>query len=119
MDRASRREIKRKATKQLKRVEAKEKILTKKIMSQTGENPFETVNESKSYWFINYFKTGLKMFPTHTYRVGCFMLRYNPENIFLAGFGYVLKIKDWTIRSKKKPIGAIGNYLFEFRKKKR
>ena len=32
--------------------------------------------------------------------------------------GYVFKANDWTIRGKEKPTGAIGKYVFEFRKTK-
>jgi hypothetical protein len=120
MNRRQRRDIKKTASKKLTGVERKMNTVKKKVMNKFGQDPFEEVNERKTYLgFIKYFKTGLKMFPTHTYRIGSFMYRYNLENTFIAWFGYVLKIKDWKIRSKVKPNGAIGKYLIEFRKNKR
>jgi hypothetical protein len=120
MNRRQRRDIKKTASKKLTVTERKMNTIKNKVMSVHGQDPFEEVNERKTYFrFINYFKTGLKMFPTHTYRLGSFMYRYNPENTFIAWFGYVLKIKDWTLRSKVKPPQAIGKYLIDFRKNKR
>lgn len=114
--RRSRREFDRRLTAKNKRIQRKKETVTKELSGKLGHDPFEEVDERKKYLFIHFRKSGLKMAPTRTWKfMGC-MVRTTVDNLILAGFGYVLKIKDWTVRSNEKPEDAWGNYVVRLSK---
>lgn len=108
------RRLKRHAKRRIDTLEVKKNRINEKV----GKDVFEEVNESKSYLFglIKYKLSGLKIAPTNTWRYGNFMVRKTIDSVFLAGFGYVLKIKDWRVRSESKPKEAKGNYIIKLNK---
>jgi|GEM_PF-1995467 len=118
MNRKQRRSINTRAKKVCKKSLLKKGRIQKRLDSIGFPNGMEEVNEYKKMW-IGYIRiTGPKAVPTTTYRLGRLMIRYNIENLYIALFGYVLKIKNWTIRTKLKPRGSFFNYVVTLRKRK-
>jgi len=118
MNRKQRRSVNKEAKKEYKNILIKKGRAEDKLKEMGVLDAFEEIKEWKKYWFGYRLIKGPKIAPTTTYRFGTLMIRFNIENLFIAWFGYVLKIKDWTLRSKIKPKGSFFNYVFTFRKRK-
>lgn len=121
MNRRQRRSVNKEAKKEYKIILNKKSRIENRLINLGIENPLGELNEFKSFWLFNRRITGFKVTPTVTYRfkglLNGLMIRTTIENLYIAWFGYVLKIKNWTIRSKYRPKGAIWKYVFTFRKK--
>jgi len=121
MNRRNRRSISKKAKKEYKKALIKKDRINSRLIEMGIHDGLEEINEFSRYWLFTKRVKGPKIAPTTTYRFkGLFkglMERFNVENLYIGWFGYVLKIKNWTIRSKYKPKGAVWRYVFTFRKR--
>jgi len=106
-----------KIEKKRKELELKKRTLAKGVIKETGENPFDEVSVAKSYWFIKYSRSGLKIAPLTVWSIWKISFAYRLvkgklETVSFKAFGYLLRINNWTIRENKKPKGAIWKLRF-------
>lgn len=123
MNRRQRRHNKKILNKEYDKLSIKKEKLSKKLSKNLElmgiKNGFETVKDYKSFWFGSRLIKGPKMAPTTTWRIRGLMIRYNIENLYIGLFGWVLKIRNWTIRSKIKPKGSFFKWSISFYKRRR
>jgi hypothetical protein len=112
-----------KVEKKRQKLELRKITLAKAVIKETGENPFDEISITKTYWFIKYAKSGLKMAPLTVWSIWKFSFAYRLvktklETVSIRAFGYLFRInnwtirENWTIRDKKKPKGAIWKLRF-------
>jgi hypothetical protein len=114
MSRRQRRKIEQTAKKRLDRLELEKKHITKKVIAQGYDNPFDEVFYSKNFLIGHYNKSGLKMAPKRHLSILMFSITHRYDTLIIGFPWYALVIKNWAMRSKRKPKGAIGKFTFKW-----
>jgi hypothetical protein len=113
MQRRQRRKLEQIAKNRLDRLELEKKFITKNAIAHGQENPFDKIFFYKNFWIGYYRKSGLKLAPFREFRVLLLKLTHRYDTLVIGFLGYSLVIKNWSIRSKKKPAGSIGKFTFK------
>jgi hypothetical protein len=114
MSRRQRRKIEQTAKKRLDRLELEKKHITKKVIAQGYENPFDEVFYYKNFLIGHYNKSGLKMAPKRHFSILMFSITHRYDTLIIGFPWYALVIKNWAMRSKRKPKGAIWKFTFKW-----
>jgi hypothetical protein len=104
------------AKKRFDKFELEKKFIARRVIEAGGENPFNEVFYYKNFWIGYYRKSGLKLAPFKEIRILPFKFTYRYDTLVISLLGHSLVIKNWAMRSKKKPAGAIWNYTFKLLK---
>lgn len=114
MDRRSRRKMDQAAKKRLDRLELEKKFITKNAMANGHDNPFDEVFYYKNFLIGYYRKSGLKLAPFRELRILLLKLTHRYDTLMIGFLRQNLVIKNWTMRGKKKPAGAVGKFIFKW-----
>lgn len=119
--RRQRRAVKRAAQKKLDDISLRKRAVSKKA----GEDVFRTMSLKKKFGPLTYMKEGLVIAPSTTlllfeqyitFRTVQLNKKTIIESIVIKLFKRQLRIKNWTVRTDKKPKGSILKWIFTFRK---
>lgn len=102
--------------KRLEKIELKKRSITKEVIKDGGENPFDEFLVHKSFGPITYSKTGLKLAPLRRLRAWKIQLYHRYDTFGIIVGNRSLVIKKWNMRSKNKPKDSIGPFRFTFKK---
>lgn len=114
MSRRQRRKIEQTAKKRLDRLELEKKHITKKVIAHGYDNPFDEVFYYKNFLIGYYRKSGLKLAPFRELRILLLKLTHRYDTLIVGFPWYGLVIKNWTMRNKRKPAGAIWKFTFKW-----
>jgi len=99
-------------------IKRKTQIVEKVYEEKYGEGLRE-IKQFKKIGPIRYLKAGFRDAPDTTIKIWNFMFRYRRilgkiETISVAGFGYVLYARNWSVRIGFRPKGykGIGKWIF-------